>query len=138
MRSRPTPPARSNCGDSNQHARTLQLALQNLERAPIFDAPRHSPCSPGGAGKFPAAAVPPLPAAHDPLLHRRLRAGADPEALTQSLADLVKNLGVAAYESDYIRTKSGRISSAKHGTLSLGELRLAPSRTPAFPRGTPR
>ena len=93
----------------NQLARTLQFALLHLDRAPDF---RRAASFAAQASAVPVVFRRRQFRRFRPRIVRhfmvRIRSGADPEALTQSLSELVKNLGVAAYEAEYIRTEAER------------------------------
>lgn len=93
----------------NQKARVLQLALLRLTEAPDFRR----------AASW-AAQAQDVPRAFRQRQFRRFRArivrhftsrlsaGADPEALSQSLSILLQHLGIATFEAEYIRAEAER------------------------------
>ncbi len=93
----------------NELARVLQRALLNMDRDPDF---RRAASFAVRAREVPAAFRRRQFRRFRPRIvlsfAERLRAGADAEVLTESLTELVKSLGVADYEAEYVRTEAER------------------------------
>jgi hypothetical protein len=94
---------------ANVHARNLQLALLQLDRATDF---RRAATWAAQAKDVPLAFRQRQFRRFRPhivgYMAARLQAGADAEGLTQSLALLLQHLGIASYEAEYIRTEAER------------------------------
>jgi hypothetical protein len=95
----------------NLLARNLQLALLRLEQAPDF---RRAASFAGLAQEVPLTFRQRQFRRFRPLILRhfvrRLREGADPQPLAETLAALVQHLGIPAFEADYLRTEGTSLS----------------------------